>query len=278
MTPVHMNADIDEITAFHEVGRLFPAETSVRTVPSGTTVAEALQIMLENRYSQLPIVDEGRLRGVFSLWSLARQIASTPALKLSDVTVEDVMEQLPTVTVEHSLHDVLALLAHYEALLVDSPHGLQAIATQADMLRYFYGVARPFVLVQEIELGLRAVIAFAAPGDLLRACIDHSIRTYYEDHLKRDVPTRLEDMAFEDYRTMIVSQKNWPLFQNVLGRNRDLVASRLERIRDLRNAVFHFRADLAVIDHQTLAATRDWLLDKLRVAGALRREEQHVSA
>lgn len=267
-----MSDSIDEFSTFHEVGRLFPAETPVCTVPVGTTVGKALEIMLETRFSQIPILDGGRVRGVFSLWALARQIASTPRLNPAELAVEDVMEQIPAVTVEDSLHAVLELLGRHEALLVDSPLGLQAIATQADMLRYFYGIARPFVLVQEIELAVRAVIAHSAPGEKLQACIDNAVRGFYENHLRKTPPSRLEELSFEDYRLIITSARNWPLFQDVLGRNRDLVASRLERIRDLRNAVFHFRADLAVIDHQTLAATRDWLLDKLRAAGVLRRE------
>jgi CBS domain-containing protein len=262
----------DEISTFQDVGRLFPGETNVRTVPSGTMIRDALKLMLELRYSQLPIVDDGRVRGVFSLWSLARQVASTPKMNPAELSVEDVMENVPTVTVDDSLHEVLDLLSRFEALLVGSPRGLQAIATQADMLRYFYSIARPFVLLQEIELALRAVILRAAPGEKLQQCIDNAIRGFYEKVRKKEPPSRLEDMTFEDYRMLIISAKNWPLFQDMLGRNVDFITTRLERIRDLRNDVFHFRSDLAVVDHQTLALTRDWLLDKLRAAGVLRRE------
>lgn len=157
---------------FHEVGNLFPGETHVEWIPPDTSVSEALRIMLEKRYSQLPVIENGIVRGVFSLWSLAHLIATVPALHTQDLLVEDVMETLPSVTVTDSLHSVLSSLEQHEALLVDSPHGLQAIITSFDVLHYFYRVARPFILLQEIELALRSLIELCAPGPKLKECID----------------------------------------------------------------------------------------------------------
>ena len=71
-------------------------------------------------------------------------------------------------------------------------------------------------------------------------------------------------MTFEDCRSIITSKRNWGLFEGIFGRNRDLVSVKLERIRDIRNDVFHFRADISVLDYQTLANTHGWLLDKMR--------------
>lgn len=250
---------------FHEVGNIFPGETNVESIRGETPVAEALKIMLEKRYSQLPVEENGMVRGAFSFWSLAHQLSISPNLRVSDLTVEDLMEQLPTVTVTDSLHSILALLDQHEALLVGSPHGLQAILTSFDVLRYFYKVARPYILLQEIELALRSIIDLCAPNDKLKDCIDAALLRVCEK-TGRDVPVELHELAFEDYRTLIHARDNWPLFEGVLGRNRDVVSANLKQIRDIRNDVFHFRREITVLDYQTLAGARDWLLEKIRRA------------
>ena len=251
-----------ESNPFHEVGNLFPGETSVESIEAGTTVGNALSLMVGKRYSQLPVMDHGVVRGVFSLWSLAEHLAITPSLTVHEMLVEDLMEQLPSVTVTDSLHSVLNRLKEHEALLVNSEHGLQAVVTPLLVLDYFYKVASPFILLQEIELALRSLIELCATGEKLKSCIDHALATYYRN--KNDqVPTDLQEMTFEDYRLIIISKANWTVFEGVLGQNRNLVSTKLEQIRKIRNDMFHFRDSApAVLQYQILANVRSWLLDK----------------
>jgi CBS domain-containing protein len=256
---------------FHRVGNIFPGETGVESVTGDTPVVEALKIMLEKRYSQLPVMENGAVLGVFSLWSLADQLAMTPTLRVANLVVEDVVEQLPSVTVTDSLHSILTQLDQHEALLVDSPHGLQAILTSFDVFRYFYTVARPFILIQEIELALRSLIDLCAPGEKLKDCIDVALASAYEK-AGRSGPTELHELAFEDYRTLILSKHNWPLFQGALGRNRQVVSAKLEAIRKIRNNVFHFRREIALLEYRTLATSREWLFEKIRRAETVREE------
>ena len=173
------------------------------------------------------------------------------------------MEDLPRVTVEHPLDRILEHLEYHDAVLVESPHGLQAVGTAHDVLKYFYNVARPFVLLQEIELSLREIIRERAPGDRLAECVGRSIRQKYEMQ-GRPLPTNLSDMEVEDYGTIICSSANWSLFEPVFGSNLPLVKSKFKRVRTIRNAVFDFRDSVSIQDHETLAATRHWLFDKLR--------------
>jgi hypothetical protein len=83
-------------------------------------------------------------------------------------------------------------------------------------------------------------------------------------------------MTFDDYRAIIICSANWPLFESLLGHNRDLVAAKLERLRDIRNDVFHFRSDISLLDHQHLATSRDWLLGKLKRTLPDGKEQSHA--
>ncbi len=264
---------------FHDVGSVFPGEVNVVSVAPETPAGDALRLMLEKRFSQLPVVENGEVLGVFSLWSLTQHLVLSPGIKveavLKDMEVGDLMEQLPRITVKESLYSILHLLDRNDAVLVDSPHGLQAVATPSDVLRYFYKVARPFILLQEIELALRNLIEICAPNEELTTCIDRALAKSYQAR-NRPVPATLFEMTFEDYRTIITCSANWPVFEGLLGHNRDLVSAKLERLREIRNEVFHFRSDISLLDHQHLTTSRDWLLGKLRRAQSVEREGHHA--
>jgi hypothetical protein len=75
-----MNDDASNGSPFHDVGSIFPGDIDLVSVEPSTTVAEALRLMAPNRYSQVPVIGDGRVRGVFSLWSLAHHLMDFPTL------------------------------------------------------------------------------------------------------------------------------------------------------------------------------------------------------
>lgn len=266
-------------TPFHDVGSVFPGEVDIVSVTPQTRVKDALNVMLERRFSQLPVMENGEVLGVFSLWSLAQHLPLSGGTKIQslmdNMEVGELMEQLPKVTVKDSIHSILEFLERHDALLVNSPHGLQAVATCSDVLRYFYRVARPYILLQEIELALRNLIQLRAQGETLVQCINNSVAKGYQAR-NQQVPSNLTEMTFDDYRRIVTSTANWPLFEEILGHNRDLVSAKLERLRGIRNEVFHFRSDISLLDHQHLATSRDWLLGKLRRIQPPAKEQSHA--
>lgn len=142
------------------------------------------------------------------------------------------------------------------------------------MLNYFYRVARPFVLLQEIELALRGLIETCVSESQLRECVERALRKKYEG--RGEPPWQLRDMTFDEYRNIVSAKGNWEFFEGVLGRNRELVASKLEQVRKIRNDIFHFRDSVSVVDHQTLAAARNWLFDKALALRARDRTEPSI--
>jgi CBS domain-containing protein len=263
---------------FHNVGSLFPSKVEVITVQPQDKVGKALKIMLERRFSQLPVVENGEALGVFSLWSLARQLSRTANMRLQrsflDLEVGELLEKVPKVTVKDGLYSILDSLDRFEVLLAESPHGLHCVVTPSDVLRYFWNVARPYILLQEIELALRSLIGIHAPGEKLKTCIDQALTKSYQNRYL-PVPTGMEDMNFDDYKSIITCQANWPLFESVLGHNKDLVWTRLDSLRKTRNNTFHFRLDIGISEYEDLVVARDWLFEKVGRRSAEMREKDN---
>lgn len=252
-----------EVDDTSQVGSLFPAEYKLVSVPSAMLVQEAVRLMIEKHYSQLPVVDEGQLRGVFSLWGLARHLIAAPRVLVGDLPVGDLVERFPRVTVEDDLHEVMEKLERHEALLVDSPQGLQAMATTWDFLVCFYRLAHPYLMLREIELALRDVIRATLDADQLAECIRRALSRKYEHRVDPRLPRNLEDLEFDDYRMLIGNDENWVThFGGLLGNNQSHVNARLESLGKIRNKVFHFRGGPTVAEYETLTAEREWLVSR----------------
>lgn len=67
---------------FHDVGSVFPGEVNIISIPPHTPAGDALKLMLEKRFSQLPVMEDGEVIGVFSLWSLAQNLVLSPGIKV----------------------------------------------------------------------------------------------------------------------------------------------------------------------------------------------------
>lgn len=170
------------------------------------------------------------------------------------------MENLDYVHVFEEFPRILGILDRDDAILVGQPVNLQGVVTPMDVLNYLYKVAIPFVLLAEIELSLRKLLRVSVDDDQLDECIRLTLKEKYGD----DLPNSLEEMEFNDYIQIIGHGRTWPRFQYVFGRVGDWQRNRtrvdLERIRDLRNDVFHFRRELDPEDFDRLQECRSWLL------------------
>lgn len=267
----HETTRISLTDAFHRINSLLPERQILVTVPPNTTVAEALDLMQERRFSQLPVVAGNEVIGVFSFRSFATKAVElgNEKVDLGTLAVDEFMEQLEYVHIHGDLDSTFSALDHDDAVLVGQPNRLQGIVTPMDVLRYLYGVASPFVMLAEIELALRGLIDAGVNDEEFRICVENSLTHHYADD---EQPTRLKDMNFNDYAQIIGDGRNWPKFEAIFGGGGDWQRKRtrakLEEIRDLRNDIFHFKRELTRRDHETLLSHRNWLLTRARIVDA----------
>jgi len=259
-----MSDAISLTKAFHRLGQILPDEQKLEVIPPETLVKDALNLMAEHGFSQLPVGVQGHIVGLFSYRSFSRKVVELGQELIKqkqlpgDLEVEECLEKPVFAHIGTEFSSLFDAMDTEDVILIGQPERLQGILTAIDILRYLYGVASPFVLIAETELGLRGLILRSVDKSELRACCDQSLKYYAED--KR--PYRLEDMTFSDYVTIVGDGRNWPHFKPVFRGDRVRTRAKLEEVGRLRNDVFHFRREITTEEYERLTDLRDWMLRK----------------
>ncbi len=266
---------------FHRINRIIPQNQVVLSVPPKCRVREAVEQMRKFGYSQVPVVDEGAVLGVFSFRSLALGVANESLdewLKQKtapgDLQVDEFIEKFAFARVTEEISSVFDAMGRDNGVLIGTPDRLIGVLTPIDFLRYLYQVASPFVLVSEIELALRALIGLALTPEKIIVAAQRCLSSAYggEEH----VPALLEDMTFDNYQTLISHGENWKELEPVFGGNRTRTSGKLKEIGKIRNDLFHFKREITMNDHETLSGHREWLLNKIRQVEARRKMESRL--
>lgn len=251
-------------THFHTVNRLLPDGQFIESVTPDTPAREALQRMQERGFSQLPVTSGDRVVGLFSYRAFAAAGAkSRVPVDLAALPVAAFLQYEEPVfaRLTDEFRTVLDAIDEKDCVIVGGPDNLLGVLTAMDVLKYLYDVANAFVMLEEIELALRALLrAAVGDGQLFVQCVENALSIKYAG---RRLPTRMEELSFDDYIGLLRSSKNWPHFADTFGGTRERVRGRLEPIRNLRNDVFHFRRELSAEEHDLLAICRDWLRRRL---------------
>ena len=263
-----VSRDLDLVSElFHRINRIIPENQKLLTIPPEMTARDAIALLRQYGYSQVPVVMGEEVLGVFSYRSFAQKAAGSTLQEVSqqksapgDMAVEECLERFEFARVTEEIRQVFDSMDRDNGVLIGSPEMLQGILTPMDFLRYLYKIASPFVMISEIELALRALIRLAVSQGELSECATRSLTQFYGDK----VPTILEGMTFDNYRMIISHSENWPKFEKILGGTRARTGAKLKQLCDLRNDLFHFKREFTLEDHELLSEHRNWLLLKTK--------------
>lgn len=256
---------------FMQVARLVPTTQQVTGVQVGTQVRQALQLMGQEGFDQVPVLAGERVVGVFSYRSLA---GALQYLRRNDdpldQPVEDCVDEPEYVRASHDVGDILSLLEKDGAVLVGEESRLDAVMTSTDVMRYLWSATHPFVLLQDIELSARSLMyqCCAAPSALEQAMR----RGLPAERFGRSrEPGRLEDLTYAELLSVLLQAENFGrVFAEVFGRNKALLAATLEPVREVRNKVFHFRDEITAAELDVLVLARQYLRRRVATAKARR--------
>ena len=231
---------------------------TVATVRADSSLTDAVAVMEQEGFSQLPVLENGRPVAMLT----ERDVRSALLNGRQDLTVKELASPLPeAVQPETLISRALSLSEQQESLLVLNEAGaIAGLVTFWDLLK----LARPHLLVKEVELLLREVTA------------DHCRQTYGE-HWWRALPRHLTERAEEEHERdeipgvrasgehMLGHTSFWNLNQIFIlvtpGLREDQIEA-LDDARVMRNEVAHYyvltpkeQADLTEFCHELI----DWL-------------------
>ncbi len=213
----------------YRIGKLPFANRPPVSIHPDRELTEALTVMLQHDYSQLPVMtNERELRGMISWKSMAVRSCLTSSCR----SVKDCMGDPPeTVTDDTSLFKVIDKVVEHECVLVrDKTRKVIGIVTASDLSETFHQLGRPFLLLGEIENLIRGLLENKFTLDQLQA-----VRV--SDDVGRQVKD-ISDLTFGEYVRLIQDPERW----NRIGLKIDRTAfvKDLERVNRIRNDVMHF--------------------------------------
>ncbi|WP_406638471.1 CBS domain-containing protein [Amycolatopsis sp. WGS_07] len=250
-----------QVPGFFRVSQLVPDDQDVVTIPVGTTVGDALNLMRTHSFDQLPVITAGnRVVGTFTHRSFARELRSIrPQDNPLSVPVDDLVEDLQFVRSSHHIDDILGFLEIDHAVLVGDEDRLLAIVTATDLNRFLWDRTRPFVLLQDIELAVRDLMRSSCTADELVGSISVGLPLGPDR-----VSARLEDLTLSELFSVLLHGPSFGRFFRICFRaNRELVRATLEPVVEIRNKVFHFRDEVSGGEVQTLIDVTNWLRRKI---------------
>lgn len=239
------------------IGRLDAANKSPTVVKPDTTLMQAVTIMLINDFSQLPVMTGSRdVKGIVS-W---KTIGSRLALKRPCTVVSDCMEPAQVTCIDDSLFESIGRIASHDYVLVQAKDKtISGIVTASDFNVQFRSLAEPFLLVGEIENGLRRVLHSKFTSKELGEA-----KARGDEDRVIEAPS---DLTFGEYIRLIEPEKGWKKLKIEIDRVEFL--AQLNRVREIRNDVMHFDPD--GLDSDDLQFLREFaqFLSRLRDVGAV---------
>jgi hypothetical protein len=241
----------------YRIGRLQPANIVPVSVKPDSTLQQIVTLMLTRDFSQVPVMTGTRdVKGVVS-W---KTIGSRLGLGKSCSVARDCMEPAQIISSEESLFSAISLIAAHDYVLIRaSDQQITGIVTASDFNEQFRKLAEPFLLVGEIENGIRRMLhgKFTVPE--LKAA-----KAAEDDG--RDIEG-VADLTFGEYIHLIEQEKQWKKLKVEIDRVE--FVKQLDKIREIRNDVMHFDPD--GLDDDALATLREFaqFLRRLRDVGAM---------
>lgn len=86
------------------------------------------------------------------------------------------------------------------------------------------------------------------------------LETVFNRHLDSGRPARqFEDLTLYEYIVLLLDKQKWPKYQSIFAMERDALSNLLDKVRETRNALAHFRRDLSAAQRDHLRFSADWL-------------------
>jgi CBS domain-containing protein len=256
----------------YQVQQIIQGKGMPSCVEKDDTVAKALAMMIEHDFSQLPVIqkeqDFDAPLGMVTYEGILRGIRNFNA-KIDDLKVRDVMVTAPIYSLEEDLFDILDRLKETNAVLITDNRGfgpdLVGIVTSFDTAEYFRNRTEDLMRVEDIELMIKEFIKAAyvdEKGDFDELKLNSAV-TQMTAYKKGDGPSEKQllfsDLSLGDYVSLLLLKETWSFTESIFGVQRNFVNELLQGVREIRNALAHFRGDISSEQRDKLKFAAEWL-------------------
>ncbi len=207
----------------YTVANLEAAEREPLWITPDETLQRAITLMEMKNYSQLPVLAGSRsIKGLISYRSITRaRLVGNPEF------VRECVEPALTVELETPLLEVIAQFGTHDAVLVlGSDRTLSGIVTPSDIANEYGTMTGPFLLIGEIENLLRWLIREITIGEALGL----------------DTEPDKDELTLGQVQRVLEHANCWS--QLDLSYDQKAFCDGLNRVRETRNALMHFREPL----------------------------------
>lgn len=251
----HGIADDSAPDPTYRIGRLGSANRAPISVTPDASFQQVTTVMMSNDFSQVPVMTNPReVKGIVTWKTIGMRLA----LRKPILTAKDCMEEAKILLATEPLFSAIATIAANDCVLVQAPDKkICGIVTASDLNEQFRLLAEPFLLVGEIENGVRRLLHGKFTLMELTAAKASS-----DDGRQIDTPA---DLTYGEYIRLMENLQNWKKLKIEI--DRCTFVAQLNRVREIRNDVMHFEPD--GLDDEDLAFLREFahFLKRLRDVG-----------
>lgn len=239
----------------YRIGRLEVAHKPPVCIEPDAPVKKAITLMLENDFSQLPVMTNLRdVKGLISWKSLGSRLSLGKKCEIVRAGMENHCE----IETNASIFAAVTVIKRHECVLIrDSKNVISGIMTASDVSETFVELGEPFLLLGEIENHIRILMKDKYSVEELGAA-----RLSGDDSRKI---TDVSNLTMGEVLRLLSKPEGW----EKLGLQVDRVefVKSLDEIRRIRNDVMHF--DPEGIDDPDKKKLRDFVefLRRLRELG-----------
>ena len=254
----------------YQVEQLIQGTSKPITITKDETITKALSIMVQNDFSQLPVVSKGvnweKVEGMITYESVIHAIRNFGS-SIEKLQVRHAIVAAPLYNEEDDLFDILdRLKATNVVFVLGRDNALSGIVTSYDTAEYFRSRTEDMMWIEDIEEMIKEFIKFYHAdenGELSEQKVDELIQKSLPYYLKENgykgKKKTFKDLTLNDFIMVLTAKDTWSFYEPIFCMDRVPVIDLLHGVRDIRNDVAHFRGEIPVEDRDKLKFVADWL-------------------
>jgi len=255
----------------YSVAHLLENRGNVLTVHKTDKITAALEAMIEHDFGQLPVVDdENHLLGMITYEGIARAARNFNA-KPEMLLVRDAIVNAPTHYLEDNLFDLLDELKEANAVVIIATDRTPIrIVTGYDAAEFLRGRTEDLMHIEDIEFILKELIRKSytdANGQLdvekLQSAVTKSGELKTEPAASKKART-FDDLTLGGYINLLMQDDIWNFCAPILDFEKGSLYTLLEKIRQTRNDLAHFRKEISASERDELKFCAGWLGSRYR--------------